>query len=54
MARKELSALNVNDPATPPATSEAMADRGLRVRNVAKSFGARQVGWPSNPNCMGT
>ena len=43
MARKELSALNVNDPATPPATSEAMADRGLRVRNVAKSFGARQV-----------
>ena len=43
MARKELSALNVNDPVAPSAGPEAVADRGLRVRNVAKSFGARQV-----------
>ena len=43
MARKELSALNVNDPETPSTPVDAPVDRGLRVRNVAKSFGARQV-----------
>ena len=44
MARKELSALNVNDRAAPTYGAGVVApDRGLRVRNVAKSFGARQV-----------
>ena len=42
MARKELSALNVNEPA-PAAPAVRPDDKGLRVRHVAKSFGPRQV-----------
>jgi len=42
VARKELSALNINEaPVAAPAPS--VDDKGLRVRNVARSFGARQV-----------
>ena len=45
MARKELSALNLHDPqaasAAPALASEPT--RGLRVKNIARSFGARQV-----------
>ena len=43
MARKELSALNVNDPAETVVLAQAVEDKGLRVRNIARSFGARQV-----------
>ena len=46
MARKELSALNLNDPSTGPdvvAPAPAETGKGLRVRNIARSFGARQV-----------
>ena len=45
MARKELSALNVNEPAPDTAIGiEAVApERGLRVKNIARAFGARQV-----------
>ena len=46
MARKELSALNLNDgpdEATGPVAEAAPQDRGLRVRNIARSFGQRQV-----------
>jgi lipopolysaccharide export system ATP-binding protein len=44
LARKELSALNRETP-TPAAPSPAAQEprRGLRVVNVARSFGARQV-----------
>ena len=42
MARKELSALNVNDPAVDPTPVVAPV-RGLQVRNIARAFGARQV-----------
>ncbi len=42
MARKELSALNLDEPAQ--AEPEAPArETGLRVRNIARSFGQRQV-----------
>jgi lipopolysaccharide export system ATP-binding protein len=43
VARKELSALNVNDPAETVVLAQAVEDKGLRVRNIARSFGARQV-----------
>ncbi len=45
MARKELSALNVNepDPDLAPLMSAPTAEKGLRVKNIARSFGARQV-----------
>jgi len=43
VARKELSALNVNDPAETVELAQAVEDKGLRVRNIARSFGARQV-----------
>jgi len=42
LARKELSALNVNDAAAEPA-AEAPRATGLRVQNIARSFGQRQV-----------
>ena len=41
MARKELSALNVNE--APEAPVEAARARGLRVDHIARSFGQRQV-----------
>ncbi len=43
MARKELSALNLDEPAADPAPVADARDTGLRVRNIARSFGARQV-----------
>lgn len=43
MARKELSALNVNEPVETPGAVVRPDDKGLRVRNIARSFGARQV-----------
>ncbi|MFN4040824.1 MAG: LPS export ABC transporter ATP-binding protein [Brevundimonas sp.] len=43
MARKELSALNLHDEADAAAPVEAARETGLRVRNIARSFGARQV-----------
>ena len=46
MARKELSALNLDDRAAPePAVEPAPAPprRGLRVRSIARAFGQRQV-----------
>jgi len=46
LARKELSALNLDDRAAdaPTPAPEAVApDRGLRVRNIARAFGQRQV-----------
>jgi len=44
VARKELSALNLDEPA--PATAAVdtgVAEKGLRIRNIARSFGSRQV-----------
>ena len=45
MARKELSALNVNEPVVAPTAGSGIAaePRGLQVRNIARAFGARQV-----------
>ena len=43
MARKELSALNVHDPAPEEAAAAAPRPTGLRVQNIARSFGPRQV-----------
>ena len=44
MARKELSALNLDDrPATTPQPVISPAEKGLRVLNLALSFGPRQV-----------
>ena len=45
MARKELSALNLEDAAIAPGVvaPEPAPSRGLRVVNIARSFGARQV-----------
>ena len=44
MARKELSALNLQDRETGPvAAPEPPPARGLRVQNIARAFGARQV-----------
>lgn len=44
MARKELSALNLEQAADiPPAPEAAPAEKGLRVKNIARSFGQRQV-----------
>ena len=43
MARKELSALNRDEPATPPVEVPTRAEKGLRVRNIARAFGPRQV-----------
>lgn len=43
MARKELSALNLHDDAESSAPAEPARETGLRVRNIARSFGARQV-----------
>lgn len=44
MARKELSALNLDDrPAEAPAADVVAPERGLRVRNIARAFGQRQV-----------
>ena len=43
MARKELSALNRDEPAAAPEVEAAPADKGLRVRNIARAFGQRQV-----------
>ncbi|MEY4555664.1 MAG: hypothetical protein RL093_783, partial [Pseudomonadota bacterium] len=41
MARKELSALNVIE--TPAPAVEPARPTGLRVENIARSFGQRQV-----------
>jgi lipopolysaccharide export system ATP-binding protein len=44
VARKELSALNLEPEAAPDAAPEpARGARGLRVENLARSFGPRQV-----------
>ena len=44
MARKELSALNRDEPAAAaPETGDARAEKGLRARNLARAFGQRQV-----------
>ena len=43
MARKELSALNVHDAAPDETAPEAPRPTGLRVQNIARSFGQRQV-----------
>ena len=43
MARKELSALNRDEPVAEPVLAPTKADKGLRVRNLARSFGQRQV-----------
>ena len=44
MARKELSALNLDDRETEKVVAlEPASDKGLRVRNIARAFGARQV-----------
>ena len=43
MARKELSALNRDEPVAEPASAPSTAEKGLRVRNIARSFGQRQV-----------
>jgi len=45
VARKELSALNLNDAPAEETAPEAVPEleKGLRVRNIARSFGARQV-----------
>lgn len=43
MARKELSALNLHDDADAAAPAEAARETGLRVKSIARSFGARQV-----------
>jgi lipopolysaccharide export system ATP-binding protein len=46
VARKELSALNVNEPEVEAAAAPAPASdpaTGLRVRHIARSFGQRQV-----------
>ena len=44
MARKELSALNLEDAADALAAIEiARAEKGLRVNHIARSFGQRQV-----------
>ena len=43
MARKELSALNLKEREAEPAAAPAPLDKGLRVKNIARAFGARQV-----------
>ena len=43
MARKELSALNLDERPQPAAVAPAPAKKGLRVMNLARSFGQRQV-----------
>ncbi|ADL00087.1 LPS export ABC transporter ATP-binding protein [Brevundimonas subvibrioides] len=43
MARKELSALNLDDRQAAPIAPAAVPARGLRVQNIARAFGARQV-----------
>ena len=43
MARKELSALNRDDAVADPAPAPAASEKGLRVRNIARAFGQRQV-----------
>ena len=43
MARKELSALNLDERPQPAAVAPAPAEKGLRVMNLARSFGQRQV-----------
>jgi lipopolysaccharide export system ATP-binding protein len=43
LARKELSALNRDEPVAEPVLAPSKADKGLRVRNLARSFGQRQV-----------
>jgi lipopolysaccharide export system ATP-binding protein len=44
MARKELSALNLKErEAEPAAAPQPALDKGLRVKNIARAFGARQV-----------
>ena len=44
MARKELSALNRDEPSAVDApAASATAEKGLRARNLARAFGQRQV-----------
>ncbi len=43
MARKEFSALNRDEPVAEPVSAPSRAEKGLRVRNIARSFGQRQV-----------
>ena len=43
MARKELSALHRDEPVAEPVLAPSTAEKGLRVRNIARSFGQRQV-----------
>ena len=43
MARKELSALNLDETPAAPAAPAEVRETGLRVRNIARRFGQRQV-----------
>ncbi len=43
MARKELSALNLNDTPAPAEATAPERQTGLRVRHIARAFGPRQV-----------
>ena len=43
MARKELSALNRDEPAADAAPAPSAGDKGLRVQSIARAFGQRQV-----------
>ena len=43
MARKELSALNRDEPVADTAPAPSAGDKGLRVQSIARAFGQRQV-----------
>ena len=43
MARKELSALNRDEPVADAAPAPSAGDKGLRVQSIARAFGQRQV-----------
>jgi lipopolysaccharide export system ATP-binding protein len=43
LARKELSALNRDEPVADTAPAPSAGDKGLRVQSIARAFGQRQV-----------